>query len=578
MSAMVVDVRNALNGELTSVEKDRIKISEAFKKAMTRELPLDEKASTAIFDGIGKDVKVEKLGSEENAFLENAVRSLLDELVRLALKEGVPVMQYGKGIGNGDTNKGFVPRLLDIVLLLCRDAHVEAGLIFTLLLDLTEASTIEDCNDVFSYIESQQEVLGKTELHTRGKLVMLRTCNQLLRRLSKANDNVFCGRIIMFLAHFFPLSERSGTDLDAKFYKMFWGLQNYFRNPPSALVASTFQAFSRDLQAVLSVFESQRLTGDDEAADDALVDGDDLTYNTKYLTSTKLMSLQIRDPNFRRHFLVQCLILFDYLASPAKVEKDHLREDQVWWKRDNCMPFEKPATEKLPPATSQRRRTRRNLLGNPELSRLWQWAQANPDVLVDRDRVKVPSILEYWKPLADDMDPSAGIEEEYHHKKNKVYCWRGLRLNARQELDLFAKVTEQGIEGAVPAQLLPEKKRQQTAGKQTSPTVKQARVEKKDEQAERPPATQAQPNTDDAAMVEGTAAEAEEDSTAMDAEPAAAENAERENTTAEDGAASTTTQKSAGGREDASAAASDKKTDANAPLVSLTTAAAKPAT
>lgn len=27
----------------------------------------------------------------------------------------------------------------------------------------------------------------------------------------QANDVVFCGRIIMFLAHFFPLSERSGT-------------------------------------------------------------------------------------------------------------------------------------------------------------------------------------------------------------------------------------------------------------------------------------------------------------------------------------------------------------------------------
>ena len=27
----------------------------------------------------------------------------------------------------------------------------------------------------------------------------------------QANDVVFCGRILMFLAHFFPLSERSGN-------------------------------------------------------------------------------------------------------------------------------------------------------------------------------------------------------------------------------------------------------------------------------------------------------------------------------------------------------------------------------
>lgn len=46
----------------------------------------------------------------------------------------------------------------------------------------------------------------------RGKgLVMLRMCNEMLRRLSKEKDTVFCGRILMFLANSFPLHERSGT-------------------------------------------------------------------------------------------------------------------------------------------------------------------------------------------------------------------------------------------------------------------------------------------------------------------------------------------------------------------------------
>ncbi|CAK9133658.1 unnamed protein product [Ilex paraguariensis] len=108
-------------------------------------------------------------------------------------------------------------------------------------------STMRNCKDIFGYIESKQDILGKPELFARGKLVMLRTCNQLLRRLSKANDVVFCGRIIMFLAHFFPLSERSavnikgvfntsnetkyekeapdGLSIDFNFYKTFWSLQ-----------------------------------------------------------------------------------------------------------------------------------------------------------------------------------------------------------------------------------------------------------------------------------------------------------------------------------------------------------------
>lgn len=33
----------------------------------------------------------------------------------------------------------------------------------------------------------------------------------------QANDVVFCGRIIMFLAHFFPLSERSGLHIVSPF-------------------------------------------------------------------------------------------------------------------------------------------------------------------------------------------------------------------------------------------------------------------------------------------------------------------------------------------------------------------------
>jgi len=51
--------------------------------------------------------------------------------------------------------------LLDIVLYLCERGHVEGGMVFQLLEDLTEMSTIKDCKDIFGYIESQQDVLGK---------------------------------------------------------------------------------------------------------------------------------------------------------------------------------------------------------------------------------------------------------------------------------------------------------------------------------------------------------------------------------------------------------------------------------
>ncbi|KAH6766954.1 nuclear matrix protein-like protein [Perilla frutescens var. hirtella] len=73
----------------------------------------------------------------------------------------------------------------DIVLYLCEKEHVEGGMIFQLLEDLAEMSTMRNCKDIFGYIESKQDILGKPELFAIGKLVMLRTCNQLLHRLSK---------------------------------------------------------------------------------------------------------------------------------------------------------------------------------------------------------------------------------------------------------------------------------------------------------------------------------------------------------------------------------------------------------
>lgn len=47
------------------------------------------------------------------------------------------------------------------MLYLCEKEHVEGGMIFQLLEDLTEMSTMRNCKDVFGYIESKQDILGK---------------------------------------------------------------------------------------------------------------------------------------------------------------------------------------------------------------------------------------------------------------------------------------------------------------------------------------------------------------------------------------------------------------------------------
>ena len=47
------------------------------------------------------------------------------------------------------------------MLYLCERGHVEGGMVFKLLEDLTDMSTIKDCKDVFGYIESKLDILGK---------------------------------------------------------------------------------------------------------------------------------------------------------------------------------------------------------------------------------------------------------------------------------------------------------------------------------------------------------------------------------------------------------------------------------
>lgn len=39
----------------------------------------------------------------------------------------------------------------------------------------------------------------------------------LLRRLSRTQNTIFCGRILVFLAKFFPLTERSGLNVISEF-------------------------------------------------------------------------------------------------------------------------------------------------------------------------------------------------------------------------------------------------------------------------------------------------------------------------------------------------------------------------
>lgn len=233
-----------------------------------------------------------------------------------------------------------------------------------LLGDIFEAVTLDSCEKIFKVVEELVSTWKEEIFFTACKNNILRICNDLLRRLSRAQNTVFCGRILLFLAKFFPFSERSGLNVISEFnldnlteyeadgmesdellndtvedipvkidynlYKKFWSLQDYFRFPNQCYNLEKWKVFSSHAVTLLGSFssfklEEQRLgvvrkVEDDEDLMDVQTNEDRLSENffAKFLTNPKLLALQLSDSNFRRTVLLQFLILFQYLQSTVK--------------------------------------------------------------------------------------------------------------------------------------------------------------------------------------------------------------------------------------------------------------------
>jgi THO complex subunit 1 len=239
----------------------------------------------------------------------------------------------------------------------------------TLLDTVVQCETIEGCKHVFAFLQSRADKLLKGKLGLKSKMTFLRICNCLMRRLSKTNNTIFCGEILMLLAYVLPLDEPSGVNKNGKtnkdnvtifedlekeadaamgetgdegedgaetrpqlsaeqgkekqvnhrFYGVLWSLQSYFSDAALLSAPEEFAALTKGLVLVLDAFETNKLTSHDAMS----AQGSD-HYFPKYLTSSKLMSLQMRDPAFRRHILLQCLILFQSLDTPTFCKKNSL--------------------------------------------------------------------------------------------------------------------------------------------------------------------------------------------------------------------------------------------------------------
>ncbi|XP_043990173.1 THO complex subunit 1 isoform X2 [Gambusia affinis] len=415
---------------------------------------------------------------------------------------------------------------------------------FVLLGDVLDCLPLDLCDKIFSFVEKNVSTWKSSSFYTAGKNYLLRMCNDLLRRLSKSQNTVFCGRIQLFLARLFPLSEKSGLNLQSQFnldnitvfnkneqestlgqktdekedtmeveegemgeddapapcsipidynlYRKFWMLQDYFRNPLQCYDKFSWMTFLKFSDETLAVFKSFKL--DDMQAskrkmEDLRASDGEHVYFAKFLTSEKLMDLQLSDSNFRRHILLQYLILFQYLKGQVKFKSSScvLNDDQSswieettklvyqllsetppegekfatmvehilnteenWnsWKNEGCPSFVKERTSDDKPKRPTRKRQapedflgkgpeRKVFMGNDELTRLWNLNQDNMEACKSESREFMPSLDEFFAEAIEQADPVNMVEEEYKVVRNPNYGWRALRLLSRRSPHFF---------------------------------------------------------------------------------------------------------------------------------------------
>lgn len=499
------------------------------------------KFTNATREAVGsKNIKLLLTAFSQVAGSENEKKLTLDQVFRVVLEEEI-------------INQASCDNCLAIISLAISgvtEGICTATTPFVLLGDVLDCLPLDHCDRIFTFVEKNVGTWKSNTFYSAGKNYLLRMCNDLLRRLSKSQNTVFCGRIQLFLARLFPLSEKSGLNLQSQFnlenvtvfnvnegestlgqkqvedredgmeieegemgddeapntssipidynlYRKFWSLQDFFRNPVQCYDKSSWKTFLKYSEEVLTVFKSYKL--DDTQASrkkiEELKSGGEHVYFAKFLTSEKLMDLQLSDSNFRRHILVQYLILFQYLKGQVKFKSSNyvlLDEQSLWiedttklvhqllcetppdgekfsktvehilnteenwnsWKNEGCPSFVKERQQDSKPLRVARKRAapedflgkganKKILMGNDELTRLWNLCPDNIEACKSESREFMPTLEQFFEEAIEQADPENMVENEYKVVNNSNYGWRALRLLARRSPHFFQPTNQQ---------------------------------------------------------------------------------------------------------------------------------------
>ncbi|CAG5115129.1 unnamed protein product, partial [Candidula unifasciata] len=500
-------------------DKARGKFKNVLEKSLARN---DVESLLTFVDSYQDDIGLEK-------------RTVLDQVFRDVLCKMV----------SDTSNAELLKSVITFAIQAVRQDMCSPSTPFLMMADIFDMLTIERCEAIFDLVEDKVTVWKSEPFYESGKNYLLRMCNDLIRRLSKSQNTVFCGRIQLFLSRLFPLSEKSALNLASQFnldnltifakqepsdeaqgqikneamevdnaeqqpssipidyhlYRKFWALQDYFRRPTQCYEKTSWETFSQNAGDVLSIFSSYKL--DDISSSQKKSSLPHQTHQhpqnffAKYLTSEKLLNLQLSDSNFRRYVLVQFLIIFQYLRATIKFKtaahtltdeqsewikecqekvikllcetppngeqfcnsvKHILEREEHWnnWKNDSCPSFikEKPKEQNKAKAKPKRKRIGDDLLasgdkslklGNPELTRLWNLCPDNMEACKAESRVFLPKLDEFFANAIEQADPEAMVEEQYKDINQHNFQWKAYRLLARSSPHFFVHTNTPGL-------------------------------------------------------------------------------------------------------------------------------------
>ncbi|KAI0476690.1 THO complex subunit 1 transcription elongation factor-domain-containing protein [Xylaria cf. heliscus] len=190
--------------------------------------------------------------------------------------------------------------LFDFLSVLSDNEQCDPALLFWLVEELLDSQTVDGCRKVFDFLESRRERITAKNLKQKS-LVILRSCNDLLRRLSRAEDAAFCGRVYIFMFQSIPPGDRSSVNLRGEYH-----VENVttFEEAPAALDGTTADKMDLDAEG-----ENSQNEGKDAKATTKAV-----SFEPKNKTeSDKVLDTDALYPVFwsLQHFFSQPTTLFD---------------------------------------------------------------------------------------------------------------------------------------------------------------------------------------------------------------------------------------------------------------------------